>query len=70
MNSRGDLGHSETGSGETVGRVLKKKKKVKEASLTTPPPPPPPPPPGPCRGARAAGLNQNRGVATLVHRRR
>ena len=30
MNSRGDLGHSETGSGETVGRVLKKKKKKKK----------------------------------------
>ena len=31
----GDLGHSETGSGETVGRVLtkKKKKKVKEARV-------------------------------------
>ena len=33
MNSRGDLGHSETGSGETGGQVLtpppKKKKKKK-----------------------------------------
>ena len=28
----GDLGHSETGSGETVGRVLKKKKKKKAAT--------------------------------------
>ena len=29
MNSRGDLGHSETGSGETVGRVLTKKETKK-----------------------------------------
>ena len=30
MKFWGDLGHSETGSGETVGRVLKKKKKKKK----------------------------------------
>ena len=30
MKLWGDLGHSETGSGETVGRVLKKKKKKKK----------------------------------------
>ena len=29
MKLWGDLGHSETGSGETVGRVLKRKKKKK-----------------------------------------
>ena len=32
MKLWGDLGHSETGSGETVGRVLKKKKKKKKAA--------------------------------------
>ena len=34
MKFWGDLGHSETGSGETVGRVLKKNKNKKKTSST------------------------------------
>ena len=36
MKFWGDLGHSETGSGETVGRVLKKKKKKIRVFYYTP----------------------------------
>ena len=35
MKLWGDLGHSETGSGETVGRVLKKKRKKRRPPVLT-----------------------------------